>query len=166
MEHPEDIFCTRDEVNEHLKQVHSINNDLAESDRKALIEESTSNSVDRVCPFCLLATESTDILQIHIATHLQRIALFALPRSTDLKEGSSLGPGSLDIKSQDSRQGDLESLVWEDDEDSAREQVCCRTCENQWYRDEHRLHCPKCGSDFTEIVRLPVLLASLLLYIP
>jgi hypothetical protein len=33
-----------------------------------------------------------------------------------------------------------------------RDMVFCHECENEWYRDEHGLSCPECGSDFTEIV--------------
>jgi hypothetical protein len=28
----------------------------------------------------------------------------------------------------------------------------CHECADEWYRDEHGLTCPECGSDFTEIV--------------
>ncbi|OCK84299.1 hypothetical protein K432DRAFT_389635 [Lepidopterella palustris CBS 459.81] len=35
---------------------------------------------------------------------------------------------------------------------AARDMVYCHECENEWYRDEHGLTCPECGSDFTEII--------------
>ena len=38
-----------------------------------------------------------------------------------------------------------------------RELVLCHQCQDEWYRDEHGLVCPSCGSDFVEIVCLPSL---------
>lgn len=81
--------------------------------------ETVSTLPDRDCPFCLHAADSLDELQNHIATHLQRVALFALPRSTDLKDGSSLGDGaSGQANVQDSRQDDMESVIWGDDDNT------------------------------------------------
>lgn len=33
-----------------------------------------------------------------------------------------------------------------------RDLMYCHQCENEWYRDEHGLACPECGSDFTEVI--------------
>lgn len=33
-----------------------------------------------------------------------------------------------------------------------REVVFCHQCEDEWYRDEHGLTCPRCNSDYVEIV--------------
>ncbi|KAF4551951.1 Ring finger domain-containing protein 6 [Elsinoe fawcettii] len=33
-----------------------------------------------------------------------------------------------------------------------RDIVFCHQCENEWYRDEHGLSCPRCHSDFCEVV--------------
>lgn len=35
-----------------------------------------------------------------------------------------------------------------------RDMMFCHQCEEEWYRDEHGLACPSCGSEFTEIVRI------------
>jgi hypothetical protein len=35
-----------------------------------------------------------------------------------------------------------------------RDMMFCHECADEWYRDEHGLSCPECGSDFTEIVSL------------
>ena len=37
---------------------------------------------------------------------------------------------------------------------SHRDMMFCHECADEWYRDEHGLSCPECGSDFTEIVSL------------
>ncbi|KAF2025671.1 hypothetical protein EK21DRAFT_116601 [Setomelanomma holmii] len=33
-----------------------------------------------------------------------------------------------------------------------RDMMFCHECADEWYRDEHGLTCPECGSDFTEII--------------
>jgi E3 ubiquitin-protein ligase RNF115/126 len=33
-----------------------------------------------------------------------------------------------------------------------RDMMFCHECADEWYRDQHGLTCPECGSDFTEIV--------------
>ncbi|KAF2736741.1 hypothetical protein EJ04DRAFT_149695 [Polyplosphaeria fusca] len=33
-----------------------------------------------------------------------------------------------------------------------RDMMYCHECHDEWYRDEHGLTCPECGSDFTEII--------------
>lgn len=33
-----------------------------------------------------------------------------------------------------------------------RDMMFCHECNDEWYRDEHGLTCPECGSDFTEII--------------
>jgi len=33
-----------------------------------------------------------------------------------------------------------------------RDMMFCHVCNDEWYRDEHGLECPECGSDFTEII--------------
>ncbi|KAK4075683.1 hypothetical protein Trihar35433_2243 [Trichoderma harzianum] len=38
------------------------------------------------------------------------------------------------------------------DASAGREVVYCHSCAGEWYRDELRLLCPRCGSDITEIV--------------
>jgi hypothetical protein len=45
-----------------------------------------SNVVQRSCPFCDVEIEWLDSLQIHIAFHFDRFALFALPKLTDFDE--------------------------------------------------------------------------------
>ncbi|KAF2127542.1 hypothetical protein P153DRAFT_294879, partial [Dothidotthia symphoricarpi CBS 119687] len=33
-----------------------------------------------------------------------------------------------------------------------RDMMFCHECADEWYRDQHGLSCPECGSDFTEII--------------
>ena len=57
-------------------------------DRLTYISEAVSETVTRDCPFCLCSLEDSHGLRNHIATHLQRIALFALLRSTEFEDAS------------------------------------------------------------------------------
>jgi len=45
------------------------------------------------------------------------------------------------------------------DASAGREVVYCHQCENEWYRDEHGLPCPRCHSEATEIVCLQTTVA-------
>lgn len=45
--------------------------------------ESVPDSADRPCPICLVRISTSKELQNHVASHLIRIALFSLPRSTE-----------------------------------------------------------------------------------
>ncbi|KAI9718557.1 MAG: hypothetical protein M1812_004008 [Candelaria pacifica] len=38
------------------------------------------------------------------------------------------------------------------DTQGRREMVFCHQCENEWYKDQHGLVCPRCHSEFTELI--------------
>lgn len=114
--HSEDIFLNIKDFQEHMKQSH------AGSD--AMIDEAVSASTvvstkpDRPCPLCLCTRETMDALQRHMATHLQRIARFSLPLSTDAYDEDSEGDfgsanAALDHSRHSSSAG-LVSLHWSD----------------------------------------------------
>ncbi|KAB5586279.1 hypothetical protein GE09DRAFT_1166719 [Coniochaeta sp. 2T2.1] len=67
--------------------------------------ECTSDDSDRPCPVCLFSTEKTADMSKHIALHLERIALFSIPRSVgeDDDEGGGLGSQSVNLPDDDSR---------------------------------------------------------------
>ncbi|PQE29588.1 meiosis-specific serine threonine- kinase mek1 protein [Rutstroemia sp. NJR-2017a BBW] len=92
-DHPTEIFPQLGLYRTHLQNEHL---DYAnEGVQKTMITtgESTLTLPDRCCPICLYAPENLGELQKHIALHLERMALFALPRSLyivdDSKEGDS-----------------------------------------------------------------------------
>jgi tetratricopeptide (TPR) repeat protein len=92
-EHPGEFFPQLGLYRAHLENRHlDYTNDGVQ---KAMITtgESTLTVPDRCCPICLYAPQNLSELQKHIALHLERIALFALPRSLcvvdDSKEGDS-----------------------------------------------------------------------------
>jgi hypothetical protein len=66
-------------------------------------------------------TDTLEEMQNHVATHLQRAALFALPRSTDLEDSSTVGnESSRDTNAElpNRSQGDLESNIDADSDDT------------------------------------------------
>ena len=98
----------------HLQEEH-LHEDQLQSFQLLKAGESTSELPDRPCPFCHAELSSTVSLQEHIARHLERISLFALPRSTGLEgesvEGSSWsGQATGQTNSSKSNGADLDSL--------------------------------------------------------
>jgi hypothetical protein len=112
------VFNTRAEFEQHLAREHSLKSKSTDLENFVKDSETVSTLPDRNCPFCLHAADTLEALQNHVATHLQRIALYALPRSTDLKDGSRESEGaSGQANLQDSRQEDVERVAWNDDGD-------------------------------------------------
>lgn len=86
-EHEEEIFTTMAAYERHVQVCHEHNA------LSAKFATSTMNSVQRSCPVCSVALGSIQKLQSHIALHLERFAMFSLPRHTDCSEnetGSSM----------------------------------------------------------------------------
>jgi rubrerythrin len=118
----------------------------------------------------------------HLGKHLEQLALFALPKlqageggssnvdtnhaiadenSAELSEKGFLGAkdaassSSHDRDSRASHTPDRIELRREQSQgNSDRDMMFCHECAHEWYRNEHGLTCPKCGSDFTELVSL------------
>ncbi|KAL9113823.1 MAG: hypothetical protein Q9187_007553, partial [Circinaria calcarea] len=119
LQHPTETYLTALDFESHLSQQHQgepfLNLDVAMA-----AGATVSNIQDRSCPFCLYIPESGDAMQmqIHIASHLQRVALFALPNSTGLEDSSDAGQGSsksANAEVQDSRRDDVEEVAWNDE---------------------------------------------------
>ena len=92
--------------------MHKINQDSLGFAYATLAHRSLSTKSDRPCPFCLCTLESLEELQAHVATHLQRIALFALPRSTEADDGFEKDDGVSCVANHEiyNSQAELESL--------------------------------------------------------
>ena len=98
LEHPEATFLTVGAYKHHIEAFHASNRTELQSTELLRIGESASELADRPCPICLTEITDASRLQYHIAAHLIRIALFALPRSTDIfrrKPPRMSGAGSL-----------------------------------------------------------------------
>lgn len=95
-EHAEITFQNRAAYEDHLKIQHPQEAKL-QSFQIMRAGESTTSLPDRPCPFCQTEFPSSSTLQDHIAFHLERIARFALPRSTGVDdEPTSSDNGSAD----------------------------------------------------------------------
>ena len=74
-----------------MLEEHSPTLTESELDQVLHSSETVFHDVDRACPFCGCSMADAHQLQNHIATHLQRVALFALPRSHDIQDVSEAG---------------------------------------------------------------------------
>ncbi|TFA98892.1 hypothetical protein CCMA1212_009358 [Trichoderma ghanense] len=54
------------------------------------LAKSTTTNIQRSCPVCSIVLQTTHKLQSHIALHLERFAMFTLPRSADDTDGAEL----------------------------------------------------------------------------
>ena len=111
--HPELAFSTKSSLENHWFQEHMESDTSLDSKYAAWATQTISPTLDRFCPVCLYKAETLEVLQNHIATHLQRVAIFALPRSTDFEDASVEGDGSsrdANAEISDSSRIDLESV--------------------------------------------------------
>ena len=99
--HPKDPFDSVQEFKEHWQQQQHLDGRTSLDDIAATCA-TTSNSPRRLCPICHCAKETVDDLQQHLATHLQRIAVFALPSLGDGSEDSTPGSAGAVQNSQQS----------------------------------------------------------------
>jgi hypothetical protein len=114
LKHANLIFQHLKDYEYHLQEEH-LHEEQLRSSQLLKAGESTSELPDRPCPFCHAELSSAVLLQEHIARHLERIALFALPRSTGLEgesvEGSGWsGQAAGQTNSSKSNGAELESL--------------------------------------------------------
>lgn len=91
LEHPEATFLTVGAYRHHIEANHVSNRTELQSTELLRVGESVSEVADRPCPICLTDITDASGLQHHIAAHLIRIALFALPRSTDADDDTESG---------------------------------------------------------------------------
>jgi hypothetical protein len=116
------------------------------------------------CPFCAEIPGSKDFVR-HVCRHCEEIALSSLSRcygedsedSADSEDGE-ISEGGTDMFSRPSRP--MISQPRHLDAPGPREVVYCHACDNEWYRDEHGLICPRCDSDATEIVSSSILVTG------
>ncbi|KAK0656929.1 hypothetical protein B0T16DRAFT_366690, partial [Cercophora newfieldiana] len=81
-EHPSRVFERQDEFENHLASEHSDRSDGVKTALLLSATDSTVSNANRCCPVCRATTlTSPKDLNSHIARHLERFALFALPRS-------------------------------------------------------------------------------------
>ena len=114
-EHPDEAFASLQVYEDHLHSIHNYDNEISE----ALINhasDSTLGAPDRICPVCSFSARTARSLQNHIALHLERFALFSLPRSRaegslDSSEAASDRVAAVD---HESREDINDPLVFDD----------------------------------------------------
>ena len=120
IKHTEKTFYNVEDFQQHLRETHT----QSQAELTEITEASAvvSTNPNRLCPFCESSAKSTNKMENHVGAHLQRIALFALPRSTEHDRDSSHGSqgqsDNADLVGKDSRFDELESLDWSDKEAS------------------------------------------------
>jgi hypothetical protein len=98
-QHPDATFGSESAFREHLGALHSS---LTDSQVSAMVDMSTTYEADprKTCIVCRVEIAATDSLSLHMSHHLERIAIFALPRHAnnaldDQATGSQVGHGSV-----------------------------------------------------------------------
>ncbi|EGR49435.1 uncharacterized protein TRIREDRAFT_106625 [Trichoderma reesei QM6a] len=82
--HPDDTLNSPEAYERHI-QSHCQGEMLPLS-----LAKSTMTDIQRSCPVCSIDLQNTQESQSHIALHLERFAMFTLPRSTDDPDGGDL----------------------------------------------------------------------------
>ena len=118
-EHSNQTFDTITAYQEHVRQQHDGSVSSDEDVFATNAGKSTFTEVDRCCPICLLAVETVQKMQSYIALHLERFALFSLPRSVGEDE-DSVGSALADLGSGAAQERDLyANLAFADDADGS-----------------------------------------------
>jgi len=114
-EHLGQHFNSVDALRDHLADGHGKDT----SDNLVRASESVLTLADRFCPICQFTTEIVKELHKHIAIHLERIALFSIPRSVD-NDDADAGSESVNLPDDDSRgDDDSEDFRFDADDDDA-----------------------------------------------
>jgi hypothetical protein len=86
-EHPEDEFWTQSGYIEHLRHdIHTTDITALQAPELVAACVGPSKFVQRTCPICDVGVADLSELQSHLASHLERFALLALPKLTDFDE--------------------------------------------------------------------------------
>ena len=112
--HPSLDFKTVEDFKHHWQTDHR--DQMTSPDEAAHSNVTVSQASGRLCPICRCESKSADSLLQHIATHLQRIALFALPKYSggDDDDSQQENAGSTSQVQADDRDSIFanESITW------------------------------------------------------
>ncbi|KAK6351857.1 hypothetical protein TWF718_005002 [Orbilia javanica] len=106
-EHPYRDFLSLSEYQEHIKDGHLSAGGSIPTELIIQSNESTLIIPDRPCPICLVWIENMEALQKHIALHLERFAIFSLPRHVCDDHDADLGSNDADGNWEWSRNEDF-----------------------------------------------------------
>lgn len=85
-EHPDAMYDSREEYIGHLDYDHPEASNESRAPEMIALNRLTISESLRDCPFCGAVLSAFDELQDHVANHLERFALLALPRLDDVEE--------------------------------------------------------------------------------
>lgn len=88
MDHANATFTSKKDYEIHIQKEHSDASKYLRSPELLKAGESTRLQSDRPCPICGKEMPFALDLQYHIALHLERLALYSLPRSTGREDDS------------------------------------------------------------------------------
>jgi tetratricopeptide (TPR) repeat protein len=78
---------------QHLEEYHEMHNGDPSIDTLVHAGVSSMTQSDRPCPFCYTEYENINDMHLHIAYHLERFSIFALPRSHHLDKDEDMNDG-------------------------------------------------------------------------
>ncbi|KAJ9148961.1 hypothetical protein NKR23_g4736 [Pleurostoma richardsiae] len=119
-EHQEQPFATMVAYEAHLRDGHvASSSDM--HDGLIHASESVLAANERLCPICAASADTAKELHHHIALHLERFALFSLPRSAgaDDDDAEELGSEGVNLADDGSRETDeeLEGIAAHEEDD-------------------------------------------------
>lgn len=93
-EHIKAVFLSSSNLEDHLHREHP--GSFPEKQLSSIVRVGETSAIDlrQACPICFVATTMEGGMQNHIANHLERLAVFALPKDVDSAEDESDGASS------------------------------------------------------------------------
>ncbi|KAF3130557.1 hypothetical protein TWF594_010313 [Orbilia oligospora] len=101
--HPHQYFLSLSDYQEHIFDGHLSSDGNVPINLIIQSNESTLTTPDRPCPICLAWIEDMGALQKHIALHLERFAIFSLPRDVQFTNDNETGSIEANVNWEDSR---------------------------------------------------------------
>ena len=119
-EHDNSLYASREEYLKHVTAEHKEDTKLMSSETYLRSCESVAPTPDRACPVCFFSPADARTLQSHLAHHLERFSLFALPRSTE------------DEDPEDDRESDSAAAIDADESSREMDSVTESEPEDEW----------------------------------
>jgi hypothetical protein len=91
--HVNETFEDAISYRQHLEKHHKMANEDPSIEVLVRAGVSSLTQCDRPCPFCYTQYENINDMHLHVAYHLERLSIFALPRSHHLEKGEDTDDG-------------------------------------------------------------------------
>ncbi|KAF3250365.1 hypothetical protein TWF128_007521 [Orbilia oligospora] len=111
--HPHQYFLSLSDYQEHIFDGHLSSDGNVPINLIIQSNESTLTTPDRPCPICLAWIDDMGALQKHIALHLERFAIFSLPRDVHFTDDHETGSIDANVNWEGSRDENFdEDSLW------------------------------------------------------